>query len=91
MSVCDPANPCEKCSPGSYAARVAAEKPYTPTPVLSKKKRKELERMIEELEDIKREARKLTRSGHPGVRAEALRHLENARQDLVWLRSELRA
>jgi hypothetical protein len=47
------------------------------------------ERMIEELKEIRLEARRLTKSGHPGVRAEALRHLANAEDDLRWLKAQL--
>jgi hypothetical protein len=47
------------------------------------------EQMIEELKKIRQEARDLTRSGHPGVRAEALRHLSNAEDDLRWLKARI--
>jgi hypothetical protein len=47
------------------------------------------EQMIEELKEMRLEARQLTKSGHPGVRAEALRHLANAEDDLRWLRAQL--
>jgi hypothetical protein len=49
----------------------------------------ELERMLEELMDIRIRARRLTKSGHPGVRAEALRFLANAEDDIRWLKTQL--
>lgn len=49
------------------------------------KQQEDLGALIEEVREVRREARALTRSGHPGVRAEALRALQRAEDYLRWL------
>jgi hypothetical protein len=84
VSVCDPKSPdaCEACR-----LTTLPEPIYVSTP--ERRDQKELERMLEELKTIRIDARRLTKSGHPGVRAEALRHLANAEDDIRWLKSQL--
>lgn len=53
-------------------------------------KERDLGELIEEMQEIRRDARRLTRSGHPGVRAEAMRALQQAEDHLRWLRYEQR-
>ena len=50
---------------------------------------KGLKRLERELKQVQRDARELTRSGHPGVRAEALSALQKAEDDLRWIRVRL--
>lgn len=85
MSVCDPKSEdcCEACKPMQIGKPEAVVEPP------SKSEIERLERMLEELKVIRIDARKLTKSGHPGVRAEALRHLANAEDDIRWLKRQL--
>lgn len=84
MSVCDPKSPdaCEKCRPGAQVLDL----PRLPR---GEDQIKELEKLLAEMKAIRLEARRLTRSGHPGVRAEGLAALAKAEDNIRWIHHEL--
>lgn len=48
-----------------------------------------LQRGVEEMQTLRLEAKELARSGHPGVRAEGKRAVQECNENLAWLRAQL--
>ena len=48
-----------------------------------------LEALLTQMKSIRIEARRLTRSGHPGVQAQGLKALAQAEDNIRWLKEEL--
>jgi hypothetical protein len=53
-------------------------------------RKKKYKRLIKKVEKAHKEAVKVSRHGHVGVRANALRHLSSAADDLKWLRAHVK-
>lgn len=79
MSCCDSPD-CEACRPLNIVPRV-------PTPAATP--REELEQMLGELKGLRIEARQLTKSGHPGVRAEAFSSVAKLDSEIRWINHKL--
>lgn len=85
MSVCDPNNACDRCTPVDCGPDL-----FMPEPTqLSEEQRRELEDMETRLKALRLEARALKRSGHPGVKAEGTRSEAYIDDQLAWVRGEL--
>ena len=90
MSVCDPSDPnaCEKCCIPPETVNLI---PHSGRPAGKPKKDEleELEELLTEMRSLRNEARRLTRSGHPGVQAQALKHMSQAEDNIRWIHARM--
>lgn len=90
MSVCDPNSP-DACDTCKAYHEISRHRPTQEAPVLepSSAEWTELEDWETQLKALRIEARKLAKSGHPGVAAEGRRAEAKCDEDLAWVRSQL--
>ena len=65
--------------------------PHGGQPAGKKKKDEleELEELLTEMRSIRNDARRLTRSGHPGVAVQALKKMAQAEDNIRWIHARL--
>ena len=67
--------------------------PHSGQPAGKKKKKdelEELEELLTEMRSIRNDARRLTRSGHPGVAEQALKKMAQAEDNIRWLHARMK-